>query len=241
MAKLLDPHVDILLVGDSLGMVLYGMSTTREVSLAMMIAHAKAVVNHSSHALVAVDMPFGTYETSPEQAYANAASLMTETGCQAVKLEGGTEMAATVRYLTERNIPVVAHVGLLPQSVTSPDGFKTQGKSDADAAQIIAGAKELEKAGAFSMVIEGVTEPLARAITESLRIPTIGIGASPACDGQVMVTDDMLGITGGYIPKFVKSYAALASDIENAVKQYADEVKTRTFPSAEFCYPYKKD
>ena len=241
MAKLLDPHVDILLVGDSLGMVLYGMQTTREVTLDMMILHGQAVVKSSRQALVVVDMPFGTYEASPEQAYDNACYLLAETGCQAVKLEGGQAMAATIAYLTSRNIPVMAHVGLLPQSVETPDGFKTQGKTDDAAAQILADAQAVEKAGAFSVVIEGVTEPLARAISDKLAIPTIGIGASPACGGQVLVTDDMLGLSGGYIPRFVKPYAGLASMAEDAVKAYAQDVRTRAFPTSDYCYPYKKE
>lgn len=239
MAKLLDAHVDILLVGDSLGMVLYGMETTREVTLDMMIAHGRAVVKASSQALVVVDMPFGMYEESPAQAYENAARLVGETGCQAVKLEGGHFEA--IAYLVARGIPVMAHVGLLPQTVETPDGFKTQGKSEADAARILADAQAVEKAGAFSVVIEGVTEPLARAISEKLAIPTIGIGASPVCGGQVLVTDDMLGLSGGYIPRFVKPYAALATQVEDAVKAYAQEVRTRAFPTSEYCYPYKKD
>jgi 3-methyl-2-oxobutanoate hydroxymethyltransferase len=240
MAHLLDAHTDIILVGDSLGMVLYGMENTRSVSLDMMIAHASAVVRGSKKSLVLVDMPFGTYEESPEQALRNARRLLDESGADALKLEGDAQLAPTVALLVQNNIPVMGHVGLLPQQVTSADGFKTQGKTDETAARILQDALALQEAGAFSVLMEAVTEPLARHITAQLRVPTIGIGASPACDGQVLVTDDMLGLSAGYIPRFVKRYGALASQVDDAVKHYAQEVRSRAFPSAEYCYPYTK-
>lgn len=240
-ARILDEYVDILLVGDSLGMVIYGMDSTIPVTTDMMIAHGKAVMRGSQKALVVVDLPFGSYQASKEQAFSTSAKILAEAGCAAVKLEGGEEMAETVKFLTERGIPVMGHVGLKPQSVHAMGGYRTQGKNEYDAEKIISDAKSLEQAGAFSLVIEGVVETVAKNVTEKISIPTIGIGASPACDGQVLVTEDMLGLSGGYIPRFVKQYANLNKDVENAVKQYAEEVRNRTFPSAEFCYPYKKD
>jgi 3-methyl-2-oxobutanoate hydroxymethyltransferase len=239
-AQILDEYVDILLVGDSLGMVLYGLPSTLSVSLDMMIAHGAAVVRGSRKALVVVDLPFGSYQESPAQAFANSAQILSETGCTAIKLEGGAEMAETVRFLTSRGVPVMGHIGLTPQSVNTLGGYRTQGKTEAEAKILLADAKEIEAAGAFAIVLEGVTPEVAKAITKTIKIPTIGIGASPDCDGQVLVTEDMLGLSKNYIPKFVKPYAQLASNIETAVKKYADEVKNRTFPSAEFCYPYKK-
>jgi 3-methyl-2-oxobutanoate hydroxymethyltransferase len=240
-ARLLDEHVDILLVGDSLGMVLYGMESTLPVTVDMMIAHGSAVVRGSKHALVVVDLPFGSYQASPAQAFATSASVLTNTGCNAVKLEGGVEMAETVRFLTSRGIPVMGHVGLKPQSVNAMGGYRTQGKNEMEAASIFADAKAIEQAGAFAIVIEGVVEEVAKNLTHNLSIPTIGIGASPVCDGQVLVTEDMLGLSGGYVPRFVKPYASLASVVEEAVKKYAQEVRSRKFPSAEYCYPYKKE
>lgn len=239
-ARLLDRHVDILLVGDSLGMVLYGMDSTLPVTLDMMIAHGSAVVRGSAQSLVVVDMPFGSYQRSPEQAFASAAKMLAKTGCSAVKLEGGEEMAETINFLTSRGIPVMGHVGLMPQRVHALGGYKTQGKSDMEAQGVIKDAKALEQAGAFSVVIEGVRGEVAQDITGLLAIPTIGIGASPACDGQVLVIDDMLGASGGYIPSFVKKYADVAKVTEEAVITYAKEVRAREFPSAQYCYPYKK-
>jgi len=239
-AQILDEYVDILLVGDSVGMVLYGLPSTLSVSLYMMIAHGAAVVRGSKKAIVVVDLPFGSYQESPAQAFANSAQILAETGCTAVKLEGGAEMSETVRFLTSRGIPVMGHIGLTPQSVNTLGGYRTQGKTEAEAKILLADAKEIEAAGAFAIVLEGVTPEVAKAITKTIKIPTIGIGASPDCDGQVLVTEDMLGLSKNYIPKFVKPYAKLSENIETAVKEYADEVKNRTFPSAEFCYPYKK-
>ena len=241
LARILDEFVDILLVGDSLGMVLYGFDSTLAVTLDMMIAHGAAVVRGAKKALVVVDLPFGSYQKSPEQAFKSSARVLAETGCTAVKLEGGAEMAETVRFLTARGIPVIGHIGLTPQSVNTLGGYKTQGKSASQAEILLADAKAIAGAGAFAIVLEGVTAEVAETITSALAIPTIGIGASPACDGQVLVTEDMLGLSGGYIPKFVKTYLSLAEQVKNAAQQYANEVKTRKFPSAEFCYPYKTE
>ena len=240
-ARLLDEHVDILLVGDSLGMVLYGMDSTLAVTIDMMIAHGSAVVRGSERALVVVDLPFGSYQASPAQAFKTAARVLAKTGCNAVKLEGGVEMAETIAFLTTRGIPVMGHIGLKPQSVNAIGGYRTQGKNEIEVASIFADAKAIEQAGAFAIVIEGVVEEVAKNLTNNLTVPTIGIGASPACDGQVLVTEDMLGLSGDYIPRFVKRYANLAEATEAAVKQYADEVRNRKFPSAEYCYPYKKN
>lgn len=238
MARLLDPHVDILLVGDSVGMVLYGFDTTLPVTLDMMIAHGAAVMRASSQALVVVDMPYGTYEKSPEQALRNAQRIKQETGCEAVKLEGGQSMAATVRHLVDNNIPVMGHIGLMPQSVEKMGGYKIQGRNEAQAEQVKADAAALVNAGAFAIVIEGTVEPLARAITESVSIPTIGIGASIACDGQVLVIDDVLGLTQKP-PRFAKRFAELAPLISKAAEDFSAEVRTRHFPSPEHCFDVK--
>ena len=239
MARLLDPLVDILLVGDSLGMVVYGHANTQSVTLEMMIRHGQAVAKSSARALVVIDMPFGTYEDSSAQALDSAQRIIAETGAQAVKLEGGRDRAETIRYLVEHGVPVMGHVGLLPQRVKTPDGYRYQGRTEEDAERILADALAVEKAGAFAFVIEGVKETVARDITGKVRIPTIGIGASPACDGQVLVIDDMLGF-GQYVPSFVKRYANLPEAIEKAVKLYAAEVRARQFPSEEYCFPRKK-
>jgi len=239
VARILDKHVDILLVGDSLGMVVYGMESTLSVTLDMMIAHGKAVASHSAKALVVVDMPFGSYQASKEEAFKAAARVMAETGCQAIKLEGGREMAETIRFLVERGIPVVGHIGLMPQRVHALGGYRYQGRNEAEAAHILSDALAVQEAGAFTIVIEGVKEDVARSVTGQLRVPTIGIGASPACDGQVLVIDDMLGM-GSQYPSFVKTYAHMEQVIEMAVKTYAEEVKNRTFPSAEYCFTGKK-
>jgi len=238
-ARLLDSHVDIMLVGDSLGMVMHGLETTVGVTLEMMILHAQAVMRGSSRALVTVDMPFGSYEESPQVAFRNAARVLKETGATAIKLEGGVRMAETVRYLSERGIPVMGHVGLTPQSVHVMGGFKTVGRIEADWPQVIADAKAVADAGAFSMVLEGMAEPLAARITQEVAVPTIGIGASPACDGQVLVMEDMLGLNPNP-PKFVRQYAQLGPEIEAAVKAYAADVRSRSFPGVENVYPMKK-
>ena len=235
IASILDAHCDILLVGDSLGMVVYGLDSTLPVTLEMMINHGAAVKRGAKQAMVVVDMPFGSYQESPEQAFRNAARVLQETGAAAVKLEGGAELAPTVKFLTERAIPVMGHVGLMPQHMHRYGGFKAQGR-DAEARKaILADAKAIAEAGAFSIVIEGVVASLADEITRNVAIPTIGIGASAACDGQVLVVDDMLGMfTQG--PKFVKRYAQLRTLIDEAAGSYASEVRDGSFPAAEHCY-----
>ncbi|MEO6247637.1 MAG: 3-methyl-2-oxobutanoate hydroxymethyltransferase [Sphingomicrobium sp.] len=238
MAQLLDPHCDLLLVGDSLGQVIYGLPSTVPVTLEMMCNHGAAVVRGSWHALVAVDMPFGSYEASPEQAFTNAARIMKESGCAAVKLEGGEAMAPTIEFLSKRGIPVIAHVGLTPQAVNQLGGYAARGKSEAEAAHILADAKAVSDAGAFCLVAEGVLEPIAEAITAAIPIPVIGIGASARCDGQVLVTEDMLGLFER-TPRFVKRYDDLAARISEAVGTYAGEVKARKFPSDEQTYRSK--
>jgi 3-methyl-2-oxobutanoate hydroxymethyltransferase len=234
MARALDPHCDLLLVGDSLGMVVYGMPTTLGVTLDMMIAHGQAVMRGTERACVVVDMPFGSYQESPQQAFRTAARIMAETNASAVKLEGGVEMAATVAFLVERGVPVLGHVGLKPQSVHGHGGFRTVGRGD-EAAQVMADAEAIAAAGAFAIVIEGTLEPLARAITERLSVPTIGIGASPACDGQILVTEDVMGLFADFTPRFVKRYAELNAQIGSAAAAYAQDVRARRFPGPEHC------
>ena len=238
-ARLADPHVDILLVGDSVGMVLYGHGSTIPVTLEMMIVHGRVVAAATKRALVVVDMPFGSYEESPRQAFRNAARVMKETGCGAVKLEGGARMAETIAFLTERGIPVMAHVGLTPQSVNALGGFFVQGREEAQWAAIEADARAVAEAGAFCVVVEAVAEPLARRITGTCPVPTIGIGASAACDGQILVMEDMLGLNPRP-PKFVKAYAELGAEIDRAIAAYAGEVRKRAFPGAEHVYGMKK-
>lgn len=234
-AGLLDPHCDLLLVGDSIGMALYGMDSTLGVTLEMIISHGAAVMRGSKRALVALDMPFGSFEASPEQAFRNAARALSETGAQAVKLEGGVAMAPTVRFLVERGVPVIGHVGLRPQSVHAIGGYAAQGRNKADWEPILEDARAVSEAGAFAIVVEGVAEPLARAITESVPVVVIGIGASPACDGQILVTEDMLGLFD-WSPRFVKHYAELGPTITDAVSRYADDVRTRRFPGTAQTY-----
>jgi 3-methyl-2-oxobutanoate hydroxymethyltransferase len=234
-ARIIDPYVDFLLVGDSLGMVMHGYETTVPVPLELMIMHGAAVVRGSAHALVVVDMPFGSYEESPAIAFRNAARVMKETGCGAIKLEGGLRMAETIRYLAERGIPVMAHIGLTPQSINVMGGFKTQGRRQSEWAAIEADAAAISEAGAFSVVLEGMAELLAARITKQIPIPTIGIGASASCDGQILVLEDMLGLSPR-VPKFVKKFAAIGEAIESAVKSYADDVRTRAFPGSEHVY-----
>lgn len=232
VARIVDPVADLVLVGDSLGMVLYGMETTVGVTLDMMAAHGKAVVGTTRRACVVVDMPFGSYQESPARAFANAARLMAETGCAAVKLEGGGEMAETVGFLTARGVPVLGHIGLMPQSVNAA-GLRVQGKTEESGACIRADARAIEAAGAFGVVIENTVAPLAEALTRALAIPTIGIGASSACDGQILVTEDIVGLAGGRAPRFVKRYAALDEDLAVAVRGYAGDVRARRFPGPE--------
>jgi 3-methyl-2-oxobutanoate hydroxymethyltransferase len=238
VARLLDPHVDLLLVGDSLGMVLYGFPDTLSVTLDMMIAHGAAVVRSTSRAFVVVDMPYGGYEASPEQALTNAMRVMKKTRCNAVKLEGGVEMEETIRHLVHNKIPVMAHIGLMPQSVKKMGGYKIQGRDMAQAEKVKADADAVTRAGAFAVVIEGTIEPVAASITKQISIPTIGIGASAACDGQVLVINDLLGLTEKP-PRFAKAYANLAGIISEAVETYADEVRTHRFPSPEHCFTNK--
>jgi 3-methyl-2-oxobutanoate hydroxymethyltransferase len=239
MAQLLDPHSDVLLVGDSLGQVIYGLPSTIPVTLDMMCAHGAAVVRGSWHAVVAIDMPFGSYEESPEQAFRNASRIMKETGAAAVKLEGGEAMAETVAFLTRRGIPVIGHVGLTPQAVNLLGGYGARGRDDAEARKILADARAISEAGAFLLVLEGVMEEIAAEATQAVGCPTIGIGASPSCDGQVLVTEDMLGLFER-TPRFVKRYDDLASRIGEAAAQYAAEVRSRAFPTEEQLYRPKK-
>lgn len=239
MARRLDPYVDMMLVGDSLGMVIYGLSSTLAVSLDMMIAHGAAVVRGSTQACVVVDLPFGSYQASPAQAFQAAARVLSETGAQAVKLEGGAEMAETVRFLCERGVPVVSHIGLMPQQVNAVGGYKAQGMQNDGSDKILHDALALEAAGAFALVVECTAEAVGKRVTDALSIPVIGIGASPACDGQILVTEDMLGLAGDFTPKFVKHYARLGQEIEQAVASYADEVRKGVFPAAEHCFGLK--
>ena len=238
MAQLLDRHCDLLLVGDSLGQVIYGLSSTVPVTMNMMANHAAAVVRGSYHAVVAVDMPFGSYEASPEQAFENAAYLMKQSGAPAVKLEGGAAMADTVAFLVQRGIPVMGHVGLTPQAVNVLGGYGARGRSDAEAEKIVEDAIALDRAGAFAIVVEGVVEPIAIEVTRSVSAPTIGIGASASCDGQVLVTEDMLGMFER-VPRFVKKYENLAETIEKTVESYAGEVRSRSFPGPDQTYQPK--
>ncbi len=235
VARLVDAHADVVLVGDSVGMVLHGLASTLEVTLDMMILHAKAVRRGVERALLVVDMPFGTYEESPDQAFRNAARLMAETGAQAVKLEGGETMAETVAFLTARGIPVMGHVGLTPQAVNSFGGYKVQGRGE-DGEQIRRDAAAVAGAGAFSVVLEKVPDSLGRMITSDIAVPTIGIGASADCDGQILVVDDMLGMFTDFRPKFVKRYAELGQAADEAIGAYAADVRARRFPAAEHVF-----
>ncbi|NMW31283.1 3-methyl-2-oxobutanoate hydroxymethyltransferase [Altererythrobacter sp. RZ02] len=238
-AQLLDAHCDLLLVGDSLGQVIYGLPSTIPVTLDMMANHGAAVVRGSYHSVVVVDMPFGSYESSPQLAFESAAHLLKETGAAAVKLEGGEAMAETVAFLNQRGIPVMGHIGLTPQAVNVLGGYMARGRSDSEADKIVSDAKALDEAGAFAVVVEGVVEPIAIAVTEAISCPTIGIGASAKCDGQVLVTDDMLGMFDR-VPRFVKKYDDIAGMIEKTVQTYAEEVRDRSFPGPEQTYQPKK-
>jgi 3-methyl-2-oxobutanoate hydroxymethyltransferase len=238
-AAIVDKYADFMLVGDSLGMVMHGMDSTIGVPLDLMIMHGRAVVRGSKQALVVVDMPFGTYEESPAEAFRNAAKIMKETACGAVKLEGGKRMADTIRFLSERGIPVMAHIGLTPQAINTMGGFKTQGRDVSHWPLIKEDAQKVAEAGAFAVVLEGIVEPLAAEITRECPIPTIGIGASKECDGQILVLEDMLGLNPR-VPKFVKKYGAVGDAIEAAVAAYAGDVKARAFPTEEHVYTLKK-
>ncbi len=237
-AQLLDPHCDMLLVGDSLGQVIYGLPSTLPVTLDMMIAHGAAVVRGSYHAVVIVDLPFGSYEVSPQQAFASASRIMAETGAAGVKLEGGTAMAETISFLAQRGIPVMGHIGLTPQAVNALGGYAARGRSEEEHAKILADGEAVARAGAFAVVIEGVVEPIAVTLTQALSIPTIGIGASAQCDGQVLVTEDMIGMFDR-VPRFVRRYGAIGDAIGDLAAQYAKDVKARTFPSADQTYQPK--
>jgi 3-methyl-2-oxobutanoate hydroxymethyltransferase len=236
IARLLDEEVDLLLVGDSLAMVVYGFDSTLPVTLDMMIAHGAAVVRATRHAAIVVDLPFGSYQASPQQAFGAAARVLAEAGCMAVKLEGGEEMAETVAFLVRRGIPVMGHVGLTPQAVNGLGGYRSRGHEPGERRQILADGVAIADAGAFSLVVEGVNEGLARELTAAVAVPTIGIGASPACDGQILVTDDMLGIFAEFTPKFVKRYRKLGDDIRGAAHDYAEDVRHGRFPAPEHTY-----
>ncbi len=236
MARLLDEYCDLLLVGDSLGMVLYGLESTIAVTLDMMIAHGKAVMRGVAKSCVVVDMPFGSYQESKESAYRNAVRILQETGCDAVKLEGGEEMVETIAFLTARGIPVLGHIGLMPQQVHTAGGYRSVGHSDGEVAKIRRDAEAIGNSGAFAVVIEGTVEALAREVTMSIPVPTIGIGASVACNGQILVSDDMLGLFNDFTPRFVKRYDELGKRIGVAAGAYAQEVRSRTFPADEHTF-----
>lgn len=238
LASLIDEHIDILLVGDSLGMVLYGMPSTIPVSLEAMVAHGKAVVEASRHALVVIDMPFASYQESPEQAFRNAARIIKETGAQAVKMEGGLELVDTVRFVAERGIPVMPHIGLKPQHMLAQGGYRYQGKTPEQAALLIEEAKAFERVGAFSLLLEGLVESVATDVTRAITIPTIGIGASAKCDGQVLVSEDMLGMHDK-TPRFVRTFADLGPQITQAAADYANAVRERSFPAEQECFTPK--
>jgi 3-methyl-2-oxobutanoate hydroxymethyltransferase len=235
MAQLMDAHCDFVLVGDSVGMVLHGLPSTLGVTLEMMILHGKAVARGLSRAMMVIDMPFGSYEESPAQAFANAARLMRETGAAAVKLEGGAHMAETIEFLVKRGVPVMAHIGLTPQSINTLGGYKVQGR-DAQADVLLRDARAVSAAGAFAVVLEKIPATLADRITAEVAIPTIGIGASMGCDGQILVVDDMLGLFTAFKSKFVKRYAELGAAAEAAIAAYADEVRARKFPTSEHIF-----
>jgi 3-methyl-2-oxobutanoate hydroxymethyltransferase len=238
VAALLDPHVDVLLVGDTVGMVLHGLTTTVGVTLEMMILHGQAVMRGSRRALVVVDMPFGSYEASSRDAHASAVRVMRETGCQAVKVESGVGIADTIAFLSDRGIPVMGHVGLRPQAVNVEGGFKAKGRIQAERTKVIEEARAADRAGAFAIVIEGVARDLADEITHEVSAPTIGIGASPDCDGQVLVTDDMLGLFD-WTPKFVRRYANLRETVARAAATYAADVRAGRFPDRAEVYALK--
>jgi 3-methyl-2-oxobutanoate hydroxymethyltransferase len=237
-AAIADKYCDFLLVGDSLGMVMHGFETTVPVTLELMIMHGKAVVRGAKRALVVVDMPFGSYEESPEVAFRNAARVMKETDCGAVKLEGGRRMEATIHYLVQRGIPVMGHIGLTPQSINVIGGFKAQGREEEEWSAIEKDASVVAEAGAFAVVLEAMAEPLAERITRSIPIPTIGIGASAACDGQILVMEDMLGLSPR-VPKFVKEFGRIGDSIDKAIGWYAEEVRKRSFPEMQHTYAMK--
>lgn len=241
MARMLDDVVDLILVGDSLGMVLYGMDSTLGVTLDMMINHGQAVMRGSERACVIVDMPFGTTEESHEVAFRNCARVMRETGCSGIKIEGGREMADTVSFLVQRGIPVMGHVGLKPQSVNTLGGYRARGRSDTEAQAIMQDAMAIADAGAFAIVIEGVMEDIAQEITDTIVIPTIGIGAAASCDGQILVTEDMIGVFGDKVPKFVERFGDVAGETNRAVHAYADAVRQRSFPGRQNLFTLNRE
>ncbi|RMD91562.1 MAG: 3-methyl-2-oxobutanoate hydroxymethyltransferase [Alphaproteobacteria bacterium] len=235
MARLMDRHCDFVLVGDSVGMVLHGLPDTLAVTVEMMCLHGAAVGRGLQRALMVVDMPFGSYEEGPAQAFRNAARIMAETGAGAVKLEGGRQMAPTIAFLVARGIPVMAHVGLTPQSVNVFGGYRVQGRGE-DRARVLHDARAVAGAGAFAVVLEKLPASLADEITAAVDIPTIGIGASAGCDGQILVTEDMLGLFTDFRPRFVRRFAELGAAAEAAIAEYAEEVRARRFPGPEHVY-----
>ncbi len=239
MAQLVDEFLDFILIGDSTAMVAYGLPNTLSITVEQIAAHSAAVARSTRHACVVADMPFGSYQKSCEQAFENAAYLLAQGHADAVKLEGGANMAPTIAFLTSRGIPVLGHIGLMPQHVHTMGGYKAQGMTDAAAQQLLADAQAVAQAGAFGVVIEGVKESVAAEITAEVTVPTIGIGASAACDGQILVTEDMLGLNGDRVPRFVKRYADLANEIKAAVQRYADDVRVGAFPEDKHCFGIK--
>lgn len=239
MAQLVDEFLDFVLIGDSTAMVAYGLPNTLSITVEQIAAHSAAVARSTSHACVVADMPFGSYQKSCEQAFENAAYLLAQGHADAVKLEGGANMAPTIAFLTSRGIPVLGHIGLMPQHVHTMGGYKAQGMTDEAAQQLLADAQAVAQAGAFGVVIEGVKESVAAEITAKVTVPTIGIGASAACDGQILVTEDMLGLNGDRVPRFVKRYADLATEIKAAVQRYADDVRVGAFPEDKHCFGIK--
>lgn len=240
MAKLMDEYVDLIIVGDSTGMVAYGLNSTLPVTLDMMINHGAAVVRGTTRACVIIDMPFGSYQESPQQAYRNASRIMIETQAQGVKIEGGEEMLETVEFLVKRGIPVMPHVGLMPQHANSQGGFKVQVRNEEEIEQLVSLSQKYEAVGAFCVLVEGTFEKAARKVTEALKVPTIGIGASPACDGQVLVTEDILGLFTDFTPKFVKRYGNLGEQIKEAFSEYEKDVRSGDFPTNEHCFGIDK-
>ena len=236
LAKIADNHVDIILVGDSIGMTIYGLDNTLKVTLQMIINHGKAIVNSTIKSFIVLDMPFGTYEQSKEKAFANASKLLSKTGAQAIKLEGGQELGDTIKYLSNRGIPVMGHVGLMPQRINISGGFATQGKTDISSKKIINDAKFLTTSGAFSIVLEAIPEKLGKIITSEISIPTIGIGGGRYCDGQILVLEDLLGIDKSFNPKYLKKYANINDVIEKAVFNYSIDVKKGSFPKKTNTY-----
>ena len=240
MAKLINNEVDVILVGDSLGMTIYGYENTLSVTLDMMINHGAAVVRSTDKPHIVVDMPFGSYEESPEFAFRSASRIMRETGAQSVKLEGGEEFADTIFFLSQRGIPVMGHIGLMPQRIQTLGGFFTQGKTDKESIKLMNDAKSISEAGAFSMVIEAIPEEVATDITRNIEVPTIGIGGGRNCDGQILVTHDILNLYGDFTPKFVKKYGNVDKNIVKAVKDYSQDVKKKKFPTKNNIFTIKK-